>query len=175
MATAARASTGASSPSPPVVPPSPPGRCTEWVASKIDGQAFLAHPVERAHVGDQVVVAEGGAALGDEEAFAAEGAHLAGDVDGIPRGEELAFFHVHRAAGLGGGFEQVGLAAEKGRDLQQVDVFGGDVGLFGGVDVGGDGDLEFLGDFTEDAATFLGCRGRGRTRRRCGWPCRTRP
>ena len=40
------------------------------------GQAFLAHPVERAHVGDEVVVAEGGAALGDEEALAAEGAQF---------------------------------------------------------------------------------------------------
>ena len=71
------------------------------------------------------------------------------------RGEELAFFDVHGAAGLGGGFEQVGLAAEERGDLQQIDVFGGDVRLLGGVDVGGDGDAEFLGDFAEDAAAFL--------------------
>ena len=80
---------------------------------------------------------------------------FAGDVDGVPRREELAFLDVHRAAGLGGGFEQVGLAAEKGGDLQQIDVFGGDVRLLGGVDVGGDGHAEFLGDFTEDPAAFL--------------------
>ena len=80
-------------------------------------QAFLAHPVERAHVHDEVVIAEGGAALGDEEVLAAESAHFAGDVDGVERGEELAFFDVHGAAGFGGGFEQVGLAAEEGWDL----------------------------------------------------------
>jgi hypothetical protein len=41
-----------------------------------DWQTLLADPVERAHVGDEVVVAEGGAALGDEETLAAEGAHF---------------------------------------------------------------------------------------------------
>ncbi len=35
VATAARARTGARNPSPPVDPPSPPGRWTEWVASKM--------------------------------------------------------------------------------------------------------------------------------------------
>jgi hypothetical protein len=71
-------------------------------------------------------------------------ARIFGDVDGVPRGEELAFFHVHGAAGFGGGFEHVRLAAEEGGDLQEIDVLGGDVRLFGGVDVGGDGDVEFL-------------------------------
>jgi hypothetical protein len=78
------------------------------------GQAFLAHPEQRAHVGDEVVVAEGGAALGDDKVAALEGAELVGDVDDVPRREELALLHVDRAAGFGGGFEQVGLAAEEG-------------------------------------------------------------
>jgi hypothetical protein len=39
--------------------------------------------------------------------------------------------------------------------LQQVDVFGGDVRLLGGVDVGGHRDFELLGDFPEDAAAFM--------------------
>ena len=34
-------------------------------------------------------------------------------------------------------------------------MLGGDGGLLGGVDVGGDGHAEFLADFTEDAAAFL--------------------
>ena len=41
VATAARARTGASSPSPPVAPPRPPGRWTEWVASKMTGRPSL--------------------------------------------------------------------------------------------------------------------------------------
>ena len=108
-----------------------------------DGEAFFAHPVEGAHVGDEVIVAEGGAAFGDEEVVAAEGAEFIGDVDGVPRGEELAFFDVDDASGFGGGFEEVGLAAEEGGDLEEVDVFCGEFGLFGGVDVRGDGDVEF--------------------------------
>ena len=74
---------------------------------------------------------------------AAEGAEFIGDVDGVPWGEELAFFDVDDASGFGGGFEEVGLAAEEGGDLEEVDVLGGEFGLFGGVDVRGDGDVEF--------------------------------
>jgi len=111
--------------------------------------------MERAHIDDEVIVTEGGATLGDEEALAAEGAHFSGDVDGIERGEELAFFDVDGAAGLGGGFEQIRLAAEEGGDLQEIDVFGCDVRLVSGVDVRGDGDTEFLADFSEDAAAVF--------------------
>ena len=42
MATAARASTGTYSRWPPLVPPSPPGCCTEWVASNTTGQPVAA-------------------------------------------------------------------------------------------------------------------------------------
>ncbi len=45
-ATAARASTGTNSRSPPEAVPCPPGCCTEWVASKITGA-----PVVRARIG----------------------------------------------------------------------------------------------------------------------------
>ena len=41
-AIAARASTGTNWRSPPLVSPSPPGCCTEWVASKITGQPVAA-------------------------------------------------------------------------------------------------------------------------------------
>ena len=42
-ATAARASTGTYSRSPPDEAPCPPGCCTEWVASKITGAPVLAN------------------------------------------------------------------------------------------------------------------------------------
>ena len=38
--------------------PCPPGCCTEWVASKITGAPVSRHDRQRAHVGDQRVVAE---------------------------------------------------------------------------------------------------------------------
>ena len=66
-ATAARASTGTNSRWPPDDVPCPPGSCTEWVASNTTGQSGLAHDRQRAHVGDQVVVAERGAALAGHE------------------------------------------------------------------------------------------------------------
>jgi hypothetical protein len=37
--------------------------------------------------------------------------------------------------------------------LEQIDVFGGDFSLVGGVDVSGDGDAEFFGDFAQNAAS----------------------
>ena len=39
--------------------------------------------------------------------------------------QELALLHVDGAAGFGGGHEQVGLAAQERRDLQDVDDLGG--------------------------------------------------
>jgi hypothetical protein len=57
-ATAARASTGTNSRSPPEDVPCPPGCCTECVASKITGAPVARHDRQRAHVGDQRVVAE---------------------------------------------------------------------------------------------------------------------
>ena len=63
-ATAARASTGTNSRWPPeACRPAPPGSCTEWVASNTTGQPVARMIGERAHVGDQVVVAEAEAAL----------------------------------------------------------------------------------------------------------------
>jgi hypothetical protein len=45
--------------------------------------------------------------------------------------------------GLGRGDDDVGLAAEEGGDLDEVDDGGDLFGLLGQVDVGGDGDAEF--------------------------------
>ena len=74
----------------------------------------------------------------------------------VPWSDELAFLHVDGAAGLGGGDEQVGLAAEEGRNLEDgFDVAErvGELGsLLGGVDVGEDGEAVVVGDGAEDAA-----------------------
>ena len=79
-----------------------------------------------AHVYDEIVVAEGGAALGEGDALVAGVADLLDGVTHVRRGDELAFFDVDGAAGVGGGDEEIGLAAEEGGDLEQeVDVADG--------------------------------------------------
>jgi hypothetical protein len=90
-------------------------------------------------IDDQGVVAEAGAAFGEEDAFVAGGARLFDGILHVPRGDELALLDVDGAAGLACGDEQVGLAAEEGRNLQHVDGFGGDFAVAGLVDVGEDG------------------------------------
>ena len=70
-----------------------------------DRDALFTHPGERAQVGDEIIVAECGAALGHRELFAAEGLELTDDRVDIPRGEELAFRDVDGFPGLGSSFE----------------------------------------------------------------------
>src|SRR5207245_10912555 len=84
-----------------------------------------------AHVGHERVVAKAGAALAEQDTVVAAAGDLAGDVLHVPGREELALFDVDSIAGLGGGDQEVGLAAEIGRDLQNVDRFGGRRALFG--------------------------------------------
>jgi hypothetical protein len=73
-------------------------------------------------------------------------------------GDELALLDVDGAVvglgGLGGGDEEIGLATEEGGDLHDVDGFGGDAAVFGGVDVGEDGEAVGFGDGAEDACAF---------------------
>ena len=107
-----------------------------------DGHAGLLHLGYAAHVDDEVAVAEGSAAFGKGNLCASGGAHL---VDGKAhrRGcQELSLLDIHHLAGLGRCHKQVGLAAEEGRNLQDVDVLGGHFGLLGQVDVGDDGHAE---------------------------------
>ena len=85
-----------------------------------------AHDGERAEIDDEVVVAEGGAALGEEDALVAGGANFLDAVAHVPGRDELAFLDVDGAAGFAGGDEQVGLTAEERGNLEDIDGFGGD-------------------------------------------------
>lgn len=58
------------------------------------------------------------------------------------RGEKLPFFHVDGATGFGGCEKQIGLAAEKGGNLEDVDHPGGEPGFFRGMNIGEDWHLE---------------------------------
>ena len=117
-------------------------------------RAEFLHPGNRAHVGDQVVVAEGRSALG-EEIVPATGPHeFGGDIFHIPRSEELAFFDIHHPAGFGCCHDEIGLTAEERGDLEDIDKLGSDLGFFGRVDIGGDRGLDGSSDFGQEGTTI---------------------
>ena len=121
-----------------------------------DPIAGLADPEERAHIGDEIIVAESGASFGEEELIIAKGEEFFGDVANIPRSEELAFFDIDHPLGFGGGLDEIGLAAKEGGDLEDINPFGGDGAVLWGVDIGGHGDAKCSSDLTEHLAAFFG-------------------
>ena len=96
------------------------------------------HYGEGAHVHDEILIAEGSAAFGEDDFFVAGARDFFGGVGHFPGGDELAFFYVDDAAGAACGGKQVGLAAEERGDLQDVADFGGRVDLEDVVDIGED-------------------------------------
>ena len=135
------------------------GGCAEsaWALDGVGGVkdgaiAELAHPVERTHVGDEVLVAKSGSALGEHEVFTTDGLELVGDVFDIPRSHELAFFDVHGAARFTRSEDKIGLAGEESGDLEEVDVLGGDFCLLRRVDVSSDRDTELFTDALKELA-----------------------
>src|SRR6266850_1566401 len=107
--------------------------------------AGAAHDGERAHVGNQVAIAEGKASLANENIFLSGGfpcfvdhvLHLFGR-------EELALLDVHRPAGRSRGADEIRLAAEEGRGLQHVHHRGDRFHLLLGMHVGQHGNADFL-------------------------------
>lgn len=125
-----------------------------WGALVGEGGAVEFHHVGDAdEVVDEAVVAEECAPFGEHEVFAPGFGGFADRSDHFGWREELAFFDVKCSvvcfACPGRGDDEVGLSAEECRDLDQIDDGGDRVGLFGGVDVGGDGDAELLFDGCE--------------------------
>src|SRR6266853_1945876 len=117
-----------------------------------DALAQLANPVERAHVGDEIVVSEGRAALGEKETLATECAQLVRDIAHVPRREKLALLHVYHAPGLGRGADEIGLPAEERGDLQHVDELRRDRAVFWRVHIGRHRHAELLSDRAENRA-----------------------
>ena len=93
-----------------------------------------------AHVDHQIVVAEGAAALGQHDFRIPGGRDLFRGQTNILRRDELAFLDIHDAAGAAGFDQKIRLAAQEGRDLQDVDGLGGFRGLRRLVDVGKHGE-----------------------------------
>ncbi len=94
------------------------------------------------HIDDEILVAEAGAAFGENNFLIAGRGDFFGSVADVPGREELAFFEIDDAAGFAGGFEQIGLAAEEGRDLKDVADFGGARDLRDVMNIGEHGDAD---------------------------------
>ncbi len=107
-----------------------------------DGHALLAQHREGPHVHHEVVVAERGAALRDDDPRVARVDHLRDRVTHIVRREELAFLDVDDTAGVRRRDEQIGLPAQEGRYLHDVGDRRGSARLGRLVNVGEDRDVE---------------------------------
>ena len=123
-----------------------------------DGIAEFGENRKGAHVDDKVIVAEACAAFGEDDFAVTGGSDFFGDVAHVPGGKELRFFYVDDATGFGGGKEEIGLAREEGRDLQDIRNFGRGSGLGSVVDVGEDGEMQIGFDFSEDAQAVVESR-----------------
>src|SRR6185503_19835677 len=88
-----------------------------------DGAVEALHDRKAAEVHNEIVVAERRAPLGEQEALVSRLSHFLDDVFHFPGREELALLHVNDLSGLGGGKDEIGLTAEKRRDLQNVESF----------------------------------------------------
>ena len=103
-----------------------------------------------AKIGDERVVAERNPALGDEHVAISRSGDLRHHVGHVPRREKLALLDIDRPPGLRRRDEEVGLPAQKCRDLQDVDRFRGVRALGRLVHIGEHGNAELVSDLGED-------------------------
>ena len=104
----------------------------------------LAHNRKAAHIGYQRIVAEACASFRQHNVFVAGFFNFFDYVFHIPRSKELAFFYINRPAGFARLVNKVGLAAQKGRNLQNICHFGSRLNLIGFVDIGNDRHAQIL-------------------------------
>ena len=121
--------------------PFPAGQLDGMSDVEDDRAAERAQDGERAHVHDEVLIAEGGAALGENDLIVAGAGDFFDGVGHFPRGEKLAFLEVDGAAGAAGSKKKVRLTGKECGDLQDVADFGGGTDVRDFVDVGEDGQV----------------------------------
>jgi len=86
-----------------------------------DGVAQLLHLSDGGDVADQTIVTEGCTAFDEDDVLVVVVGDFFDDVFHINRGHELSLFDLDAFTCFGGGFEQVGLAAQQGGDLEDVE------------------------------------------------------
>ena len=99
-------------------------------------RGYFEHVANVAEVDNQVVVAIHVAALREPHVLGTCLAGFLNGVDHVLAAQKLRLLDVYRAACLGGRHEQVGLAAEEGRNLDDVNNLSHGFGLTALVDVG---------------------------------------
>ena len=99
---------------------------------------------------DQRVVAEADAALGHQHIGIAGAGDLGDHILHVLGREELALLHIDHLAGMGGGDQKIGLAAEEGGNLQHVHGLRHGGALVALMHIGQDRQAEFGADFGED-------------------------
>src|SRR5690606_27797275 len=115
----------------------------------------LFHDAEAEHVHHQVVVAEAGAALAEDDLVVTGFFALGDDVLHFLGGQELGFLDVDDGAGFGHGHHQVSLPAQEGRQLDDVADFRRRSSLTRLVHVRDDGHAEFAFDVGQDLQPLL--------------------
>ena len=130
------------------------GGCLDGMSAVEDYGRERAHDGQRAHIDDEIVIAETGTALGERDARVAGGGHLLDSVAHVFGGDELTLFHIDGTAGFAGGDQQIGLSAEKSGNLEDVAGFGDLRAVCGLVYIGEDGEMCVFGDAAQDARAF---------------------
>src|ERR1700730_18319597 len=115
----------------------------------------LAHDGERAHVHDQIVVAETRSALGNKRLTIPGIAALVDRVLHVPGRNELSLLDVHRTPGKRRRHNELGLAAEEGRNLQHVNHLGDGSHVGHLVNVGEHRDVYFVFHLLQNAQAFF--------------------
>ena len=107
------------------------------------------------HVDDQIIVTEARSALAQDDAVVAGLLALADDVDHFLRGKELRLLDIDRGARPGHRHDEVGLAREECRKLDDVRHFGRGGGLVRLMDIGQDRHAEAALDRIEYPQALL--------------------
>ena len=158
-ATAARANKGMNSGCPPLTAGPLPsdcdeGNCTEWVASKTTGANLRMMASDRIST-TRLLISETRSALGQEDLSVARVAAFLHRVPHVPRRIELSLLDVHRPSAERGGHHQIGLPAEKRRNLQNIRDFGDFAYVCRLVHIGQHRHLEFILNLLQNAQAFL--------------------
>src|SRR5215472_7679614 len=115
----------------------------------------LAHDRQRPHIDHQIVVAETGSPLSQENPRIACIAALLNRMTHIPRRNKLPLLDVHRAPAQCGRDHQIRLPAEKGWDLDDVCHFRYLTYVPGFMHIGQDRKMNFVFHLLEDPQSFL--------------------
>jgi len=130
------------------------------------GQRLTLENGNRAHVRHERVVTERDASLGHKNVAIARTGDLRDDVRHVPRSEELAFLDIDDLAGFRRSYQQIGLPAQEGRNLQHINGRRDPRTLLRLMHIGENRNFELVADFGKNRQGLIetepACRPGGR-------------